>query len=175
MLSEKIIALDGRFDHVHVDIVGPLPLRNGMQYLLAMIDRFSRWVEAVPLSETVLSLIGCDRIWTTAYHPSSNSLIERWHRPLKAALMCHRDKDWTRSLSTVLLGLRSHVRSDTNASPAEFVFGTTLRLPGEFFLPDDFTPDPNIFIEEHREHMRQDLRKNEGTAAAGIEPRPHWW
>ncbi|XP_076300567.1 uncharacterized protein LOC143218886 [Lasioglossum baleicum] len=69
--------------------------------------------------------------------------------------MCHRDKDWTRSLSTVLLGLRSHVRSDSNASPAEFVFRTTSRLPGEFFLPDDITPDPNIFIEEHREHMRQ--------------------
>ncbi|XP_076285554.1 uncharacterized protein LOC143211608 [Lasioglossum baleicum] len=69
--------------------------------------------------------------------------------------MCHRDTDWTRSLSTVLLGLRSHVRTDTNASPAEFIFETTLRLPGEFFLPEDFTPDPNIFLEEHREHMRQ--------------------
>ena len=38
--------------------------------------------------------------------------------------------------------------------PSEFVFGT-LRLPGEFFLPEDFTPDPNFFIEEFREYMRQ--------------------
>ena len=69
--------------------------------------------------------------------------------------MCHVDKDWTRTLSTVLLGLRCHLRQDTNASPAEFLFGTTLRLPSEFFLPEYFTPDPNFFIEEFREFMRQ--------------------
>lgn len=34
------------------------------------------------------------------------------------------------------------------------MFGTILRLPGEFFLRKDFSPDPNIFIEEYREHMR---------------------
>ena len=66
------------------------------------------------------------------------------YRTFKAAIMRHVDKDWTRTLSTVLLGLHCHLRQDTNASPAEFVFGTTLRLPGEFFLPEDFTPDPNF-------------------------------
>ena len=35
------------------------------------------------------------------------------------------------------------------------MFGTTLRLPGEFFLPEDFTPDQNFFIEEFRELMHQ--------------------
>ncbi|XP_050296329.1 uncharacterized protein LOC126736143 [Anthonomus grandis grandis] len=90
----------------------------------------------------------------TAYHPAANGMIERWHRCLKAALKCHNDKNWTRTLSTVLLGLRSHVRADTEASPAEFLFGTTLRMPGEFFLEGDFTPDPRTFIEEFREFMR---------------------
>ena len=63
------------------------------------------------------------------------------------------EKEWTRVLSTVLLGLRAHVRADTDASPAEFLFGTTIRLLGEFFLPEDFTPNPNIFLEEFRERM----------------------
>lgn len=69
--------------------------------------------------------------------------------------MCHANDEWTRVLSTVLLGLRIHVRTDTEASPAEFLYGTTLRVPGEFVLPDDFIPNPQIFIEEFREHMRK--------------------
>ena len=36
-------------------------------------------------------------------------MIERWHRSLKAAIMCHSDREWSRSLSAVLLGLRTNV------------------------------------------------------------------
>ena len=41
-----------RFRTVHVDIVGPLPSSySGKQYIFTMIDRFSRFMEAVPLRE----------------------------------------------------------------------------------------------------------------------------
>lgn len=68
--------------------------------------------------------------------------------------MCHNDQSWTQVLSTVFLGLRLYVRADTGASSAEFLLGTTVRLPGDFFLPEDLSANPNIFIEEFREYMR---------------------
>ncbi|UYV63015.1 K02A2.6-like [Cordylochernes scorpioides] len=38
-----------RFTEVHIDLVGTLPLSNGNTYCLTCIDRFSNWMEVVPL------------------------------------------------------------------------------------------------------------------------------
>lgn len=40
---------DGRFRSLHVDIVGPLPVSEGMEYLFTVIDRFTRWPEVIPM------------------------------------------------------------------------------------------------------------------------------
>ena len=42
-----------RLSHVHLDIVGPLPSSQGNSYILTMIDRTSRWPEAIPLSSSL--------------------------------------------------------------------------------------------------------------------------
>nr|VZI45360.1 unnamed protein product [Spirometra erinaceieuropaei] len=42
---------DARFSHIHLDIVGPLPLSNGCFYLLTCVDGFTRWPEAIPLPD----------------------------------------------------------------------------------------------------------------------------
>ncbi len=40
-------------NHVHIDIVGPLPASpGGCTHLLTMVDRSTRWAEAVPLVNT---------------------------------------------------------------------------------------------------------------------------
>ena len=48
----------GKFRDVHIDIVGPLSTNQGYSYLLTIIDRYSRWLEVVPLrdikSETIV-------------------------------------------------------------------------------------------------------------------------
>ncbi len=41
-----------RFAHIHVDLVGPLPRSSGFSYLFTVVDRTTRWPEAVPLSSS---------------------------------------------------------------------------------------------------------------------------
>ncbi len=38
------------FAHVHVDLVGPLPRSAGYSYLLTVLDKTTRWPEAIPLA-----------------------------------------------------------------------------------------------------------------------------
>ena len=47
----------GRFDHIHLDLVGPLPQSNGFSYILTAVDRFTRWPEAYPLVDITTNSI----------------------------------------------------------------------------------------------------------------------
>lgn len=46
-----------KFEHVHIDIVGPLPQSNGYSYLLTAVDRFSRWPEVFLLKDITTETI----------------------------------------------------------------------------------------------------------------------
>ncbi|MBM6549334.1 DDE-type integrase/transposase/recombinase, partial [Streptococcus dysgalactiae subsp. equisimilis] len=83
----------------------------------------------------LLKTLGCKHVRTTAYHPQANGLVERLHRQLKAALRAQDSPSWSETLPLVLLSLRNTVKEDLHATPAELVFGQTLRLPGELVSP----------------------------------------
>jgi cleavage and polyadenylation specificity factor subunit 1 len=89
---------------------------------------------------------------TTAHHPAANGLVERFHRTLKAAIMCHEDQQWTEALPLVL-GIRTAYKEDLQASVAELVYGEPPRIPGELLTPTAEPVDPAHLITELRQHM----------------------
>ncbi|XP_054706546.1 hemicentin-1-like [Uloborus diversus] len=95
--------------------------------------------------------IGAEKIRTSPYHPQSNGLIENWHRPLKCALKARRNEKWTEVLPTILLGFRAAIKTDLNVSPAELVYETSLRLPGDFFDEHSVIKSPETMIQKLRD------------------------
>jgi hypothetical protein len=78
--------------------------------------------------------LNISHIMTTAYHPQSNGMVERFHRQLKEALrarLAAAAADWEFHLPWVLLGIRAAPKDDSNVSAAEAVFGQPLVLPGQ--------------------------------------------
>jgi transposase InsO family protein len=179
-----------RFGHIHVDLVGPLPPSHGYTHLLTIIDRFTRWPEAIPLSETdtftcaralianwisrfgvptdissdrgaqftsqlwssIAQLLGVQLHHTTAFHPQSNGMVERFHRHLKSALTARLSgPSWSDELPWVLLGIRTAPKEDLGTSSAELVYGAPITLPADFVsntLPD---VPPSVYLQQLRE------------------------
>ncbi|GFW97118.1 hypothetical protein TNCV_2697401 [Trichonephila clavipes] len=68
---------DARFSHIHVDLIGPLPSSEGKSFCLTIVDRCTRWPEAVAIEnitagtvsraifDTWISRFGCPVYLTT--------------------------------------------------------------------------------------------------------------
>ena len=59
---------------------------------------------------------------------------------------------WTITLPAVLLRVRSAVKERLGRSAAEMIYGTTLRLPGEF--TKQYTVDANTDLENYSDKLR---------------------
>jgi transposase InsO family protein len=117
----------------------------------------SSWISRFEIAETITSdsrtqftsniwsklceMLHISHCQTTAYHPESNSAVERLHRGLKDALRARTAAvTWSEGLPFVL-SLRAQPRKETGLSRAEAVFGTPIVLPNEFLHGDEFSVD----------------------------------
>jgi transposase InsO family protein len=79
------------------------------------------------LFHSLAKLCGIKLSRTTAYHSAANTLVERFHRTLKTAIVCHAYRHWTEALPLV------HVPSYTRTSQTAHTSASdTIQLVGPY-------------------------------------------
>jgi transposase InsO family protein len=93
-----------RFSHIHVDLVGPLPASKGFTYLFTIIDRTSRWPEAITIAAT--TTVDC-----------ANALFQGWvsRFGVPAVITSDRGAQFTSSLWAALCSLLNIQHNQTTA------------------------------------------------------------
>ena len=175
------IPVDGAFDRVAMDILGPFPVsHDGNRYIIVFSDYYTRWpeafalpsVEAPRLAELIVNeivarhgaprtllsdrgpnflasivkevskIMNIRRTHTTAYHPQTDGLVERFNGTLAEGLSMYvstHQKDWDRHLPMILFAYRVSPSATTGESPFYLLYGREPRLPIDtaLLLPDD--------------------------------------
>ena len=97
-------APERRFSHIHVDVVGPLPSSADCRYIFTIVDRSTRWPEAVPMK--VATADACADALLNAW-------ISRFGVPLH--ITSDRGSSFTSNLWSSLMSLIGTVHHQTTA------------------------------------------------------------
>ena len=139
-------------------------------------DRGGQFKSAV--WKQLLDVWGIKAHLTTSYHPASNGLVERFHRRLKESLLAlgtDRSSDWFWRLPCTLLSIRTTLKPDVNASPADLVYGEGLSVPGDL-LPASVPSenDEHLMRRSALQELRLEVSRLQPTrTSAHRQPRLH--
>ena len=84
--------------------------------------------------------MGIHKVNTTAYHPQTDGLVERFNCTLLQMLSkttSHTRRDWDERLPYVLFAYRTSVQPSTGESPFFLLYGRDARLPTEDALSSE--------------------------------------
>ena len=81
---------DDRFSYIHIDVCGPLPESFGHKFLLTIVDRSTKWLEAYPMKQATvseccqaflqwISRFGCP---ATAVSDNGNSFVSNLYKDI---------------------------------------------------------------------------------------------
>ena len=174
--SMKISLAGEPWEKVSVDITGPHPRSStGKKYILTIVDHFSKWAEAIPLSSHTAPVVaqalmthvfsrfgaplqlltdrgaefeselfaelmrwmGIDKLRSTAYKPSTNGVVERFHRTLNSLLakvINESHRDWDQRLPQVLAAYRASPHASTGYSPNRLFLGREAKMPLDLLM-----------------------------------------
>ncbi|CAG2203350.1 Transposon Ty3-G Gag-Pol polyprotein,Retrovirus-related Pol polyprotein from transposon opus,Retrovirus-related Pol polyprotein from transposon 297,Retrovirus-related Pol polyprotein from transposon 17.6,Transposon Ty3-I Gag-Pol polyprotein [Mytilus edulis] len=172
------IPVDGPFDRVGVDVLGPFPPSlQGNRYIVVFTDYLTKWTEAFAvrnadavttsklfveeivcrhsaprtllsdrgqnfmsnLLKEICKLVNTKKIFTTAYHPQCDGLVEKFNGVLTHMLSMFVDdhhKNWDVYIPYVLFAYRSSIQESTQETPFYLMYGRDARLPIDVALSE---------------------------------------
>jgi transposase InsO family protein len=205
------IPVEGPFDRVAVDCLGPFPESySGNRYVVVFSDYLTRWPEAFAVSTTeatviakllvndifcrhgapktllsdrgrnflstlvreVCHLLSIDKINTSAYHPMTDGLVERFNSYISQSLsmfVSDNQKDWDEYLPAILFAYRTSPQATTGDSPFYLLYGREPRLPLDITLLPPKVDRLSTSIAEHRARIVSQLEEAQRLAKQNTE------
>ncbi|GFU61544.1 retrovirus-related Pol polyprotein from transposon 412 [Trichonephila clavipes] len=130
---------------------------DGNNNILAVMNYFKE-TSILQFARDYVRYSFIDKIWTTASHPQSGSLVERLNRTILnslSLLVTSNQQDWDKILPFSLLAYRSAVHETTGYSPSQMFFGRHLRLPADLLFSQ--SPDTLLAPEEYVEKLQEEM------------------
>jgi len=112
------------------------------------------------LMNEICRLLDIDKMRTTAYHPSSNGAVERFHATLNSMIgrvIDEHQADWDLLLPYVMAAYRASCHEATKFTPNYLVLGREVRAPVDLVYDAPETPAPvsyTSFAEDMSEKMK---------------------
>ena len=148
-------------------LIDEIICRHGApRYLLS--DRGTNFLSKLVLE--VCKLYGIRKLSTTAFHPATDGLVERFNSTLAQSLSMYvsRDhKDWDTCLPSVLFAYRVSPSEVTGDTPFYLLYGREVTLPIDVSLLPP--PDPSSSIAEHRARIVRNIEISQRVAKENIQ------
>eukprot|EP01039_Chlorochromonas_danica_P015483 gene15483-18195_t len=172
MFVNKIISTSdpftlGSYDimqKIAMDSTGHLPKdANGNEYLVSIIDHFSRFIELYPVPDLsaktfatcllawieLCRMVGSEQIFTMTASKQENGIVERSIKEIRRHLRnivftTNLMDNWSTYLPLVQRILNADTKESIGVSPAQLLFGNSVQLDRGIFLPNNPNSSENI-------------------------------
>lgn len=109
------------------------------------------------LMEAMSKLVGYNHKYSTAYHPQSNGMVERFNAtfiPQIAKLQDRENNNWDEFLAPIVFAYNTGCHSTTEYSPYELLFGREPKLPADQPTSLFIFNKPNDYYEQLKRSMK---------------------